>query len=240
METFFPEILDPQDKIRVTLTTAAFPFIDRNYAFALYKAMNSSIKIQVSCKNTTIISLGYPYDRFICTDRLSEYFDCIENCKQVKSTALLNLLPFSSFHSKPTKLRLMTNFVRFNRSSERIMENLHKECNRQCIKRSCRYSYCITRGRVGYPSQYDKLKSSVRINLADNPDSVIENLPQVKLLDCVIFILSTLGTWFGLVLVSCNPLMLYRKLCDKLCSHPNNNVIPIRHVKVTRVHHFRY
>ena len=36
------------------------------------------------------------------------------------------------------------------------------------------------------------------------------NFPQVPLLDFIIYVLSSLGTWFGLVIMSCNPIELIK------------------------------
>lgn len=236
-EFFIHQLLDLASKIRVTLSAAPFPYISKNYPFSLYKQINSTTKIQVSCQNLTMIHLGFPYDNYICSDNFSDFFECIETCKQEKSIAMLNMLPYSSFYTTPMNYKLMVTFVDKNRSSDEIMEGLYRDCDRKCIKRSCSYNYCITNGKADNPPD-DEPKSSVRVNMADHPDSLIENLPQIKLLDCIVFVLSTLGTWFGLVLISCNPLNVYFKMLEKFQIR-QNTVIPIRYVNVTRINHFR-
>lgn len=238
MESYLPKILREVEKVRVSLTTAFLPFIGRNYPYVIYKRPGSITKLQVSCQNNTMKYLGYPYDNFICSSNVSDYYDCMERCKESKSLAMLSMLPRTSFFTRPRNFKTVSNFVNWNRSSDEIMENIHDECDGSCIKRKCHFSYCLTRGKSDFPSLDLSVQSSIRVNLPDQPDMVIDEVPEIKLLDCIIFVLSTLGTWFGLVIISCNPLKLYRNFRQGFRPEPNN-VIAIRHVNVTRINNLQ-
>ena len=233
LETLLPDLLDDADKIRVTLTSAPLPYISRNYPLVVYKRAAVPVKLVITCELHTMIRLGFPYEPFECSEHLSEYFECLSKCKEKKSIVNLNMLPATSFYTKPRDYRLSSNFVFKNRSSDDMLNQWHTECEKECHRRSCHYSYCITKGQADYPLKTSNLQSSVRINLPNYPDLIIENIPQIGLLDCIIYVLSTLGTWFGIVLISCNPIHLYHKIFKP--KHSNNQKIAIKYVTVTNI-----
>lgn len=82
-----------------------------------------------------------------------------------------------------------------------------------CNMYPCVNTYCITVGHADSSVEVmgKKSGSTIRIESPSFPNAYIIYVPQVPLLDFIIYILSSLGTWFGLVIIQCNPIALIQR-----------------------------
>lgn len=139
--------------------------------------------------------------------------------------------------------------------NESIAQNIaqwYKKCYTSCPMLVCHYSYCLTSGHIGaaIPINGKVTNSSTfRVESPSTPDIYIEYHPNMKFLDLIIFILSSLGTWFGFVVISCNPvprIEIFQKRIIERVTHKRmrrrrmNNILLRRMVQRTTLDGFRF
>ena len=108
-----------------------------------------------------------------------------------------------------SSLKLVSGQMLDNVTISRQMNDWQVECHQNCPTYPCSVSYCLTSGYLGARSTFFS-RSNVRVETSTHPTSFVTSYPQVPLLDFIIYVLSSLGTWFGLVIVSCNPMNLIK------------------------------
>ena len=204
-------------KVRAIITNWKFPVLEHVYAPSFYKPSNQVRGFQMSCNNITARWLGYPYDKFICQKKGEiDYYQCRDTCLEQKMFAKYRRMPFTSFYPnsfEKSTLKLVSSTMLEDPSISRQMYNWWKECHNNCPTFPCSYSYCST---AGYSSKPDfaysgsNIGSTITVETSTHPNSFMTAFPQVPLLDFVIYVLSSLGTWFGFVIISCNPINLMK------------------------------
>lgn len=210
-------------KIRTTLSSDGMPYVGKNYDIAFYKELEQIKLFQISCDNYTLIKLGYPYDNFFCADNMTEYYDCINNCYEDLSLRMLGKLPFTSFYATPRNTKLITDAMTKDKRIAGMMTKWNEKCIKLCIRYPCIYSYCVTNGRSD-SSNYGT--SAIRVETSAHPNLIVINMPYIDLSNTLVYTLSTLGTWFGLVIIEYNPLtiiMFIRKKIFHKENIPNSN-----------------
>ena len=80
--------------------------------------------------------------------------------------------------------------------------------------KACEYDYCLTRSKSDEPDYQilKRIESVIKVETSGSPNLIINNIPHVDLLNAVIYIFSCLGTWFGFVIISFNPINIYKRL----------------------------
>ena len=161
--------------------------------------------------------LGHPYDAIypcIVNGSYFDYFKCVDNCLTNKTMEYFNRKPFHTFHTEPDDSKLISDSMITNETVQEFLAHWSKRCHIACPIQPCMYSYCITSGH----SKTTKVIvgsseiSFIRIESPPHPNIYIDYVPKLPFLDFFIFIFSSLGTWFGLVIISCNPVLLFKKL----------------------------
>ena len=202
--------LASSQKIRPMISKWRYPVMEMPYTTSYYKESKDNIRIQVSCNNISTKWLGYPYDDFICQskDDPVDYFQCRDSCIEKHSLETLDRLPYTSFYDSSYPLldrRLISETLLKNVTISKMVNSWFEKCHRSCPMFSCEHSYCLTTGHANQYS-YGAQGSTIRVEIASAPTNHMEIVPQVPFLDFIIYVLSSLGTWFGLVIISCNPI----------------------------------
>ena len=113
------------------------------------------------------------------------------------------------FTDRAEDLPLVSFTMLRDKEMSRKVNSITKVCTDRCPTRNCRSVYCITMARVtttsGLLQKHDQHKCTVRVETTGQPDVTVIYQPKLPILDFVIYILSSLGTWFGLVIIACNP-----------------------------------
>lgn len=180
-----------------------------------------------------IQSLGIPYSRFQCGSYNRQYIDCIRNCTYRRILARYGKIIFDH----PVELKMENDIIHSYGNAWKIfdqrfiaridildgeisktLDSINEICESKCNIRQCDTNYCLTTFST---VKYDNL--AFRVDLPSAPTIKIAVVPRVSLLDTIIYVFSTLGTWFGLVLIDCNPIILYRKLF-KIINHSESDV----------------
>ena len=198
-------------KIRFTITNGGYPYVSRVYSPAFYKAATERISAHIYCQNFTINTLGYPYDKFTCEKEDMEHFNCIDTCLNETYIKKLGRLPFTLFHDYPIQMNLVSPPMIRNQSISLLLNTIYETCKKSCPTFPCQYDYCITMGHANTGQDeivnktHVKEGSTIRVETTGQPNAFITYLPKLPLLDFIIYIMSSLGTWFGLVMISCYP-----------------------------------
>lgn len=216
-EVRLPGMLAKSRKIRPTITTYKYPYVENVYAPFYYKTPSEDVAIQLSCQNTTIHWLEYPYESFICQKDDEDFGLCLDDCLREVTIKTFDRLPFAPFYTSKRRnleMKFISNRMTSNRTVSLLMNKIYQQCSKQCPMKKCDYSYCIMIGHADTTIVLDGTDagSRIRVESPGFPFVSITYVPQVPLLDTIIYILSSLGTWFGLVIISCNPLVLYYKV----------------------------
>lgn len=203
-------------KIRVTLTQDGIPFISRYYALSFYKKSNTGQSLKLSCQKFKNSFLGYPYDAFLCAKDPKDFYHCMESCLSDFSMKTIKRQPFSSFYEYPEDSKLISEKMLKNATIKSFLDNWNNQCRKVCIRLPCEYSYCITSGHAETHIDVTVAVkgSAIRIQTPAAPMVTITYVPKLPFLDFFIYILSTFGTWFGLVIIQCNPMKLFKYSYD--------------------------
>ena len=215
-EIRFSGQLSESIKIRTTINDEGYPDISRKFAPGYHKKRGKDIAIMISCQNFTNYKLGYPYDRNYCQEGGENFFQCIYDCYENVTLKNIGRLPYTSFYDEPMDKKLISHSMLGNLTLSKLLQQWFENCEKSCVTRLCSYSYCSTVGHSDTPVNIDdsKLGSTIRVESPSSPDTNTTYIPFLPSLDFVIYILSTLGTWFGLVIISCNPVNFIHKVTD--------------------------
>lgn len=205
-------------KMRPTITGYNYPFISRLYASGYFKNSDEDMTLHISCQRFENSFLGYPYDKFVCEQHENGYYDCFDSCMKKFTMTTLDRLPYATFHTMPHDSKLISYSMLKNKTIRHLLTDWWKKCVIHCPMFSCSYSYCVT---IGYSDTHTRVKrtergSKIRVESPTHPNIYINYFPSVPLLDCIIYILSSLGTWFGLVIISCNPVSFISSVTNRI------------------------
>lgn len=131
-----------------------------------------------------------------------------------------NRKPFSPFHNKPENVKLISHRMIQNESTARTIAKWSKSCHNYCIERPCKYNYCITLG-MARVLQNMKRESYIRVESNPYPDIYINYVPSLPFLDFIIYVFSSLGTWFGFVIIKCNPISVFKRSYSSILDRMN-------------------
>lgn len=207
-------------KIRTIITHKDLPYKSRTYSLRFIKKKSTGIYLQLSCQNVTDTWLGYPYFNFIChTKHDMLWDDCVYYCMQKKSLKNFNRLPFDAFHGVPIDKKILSPTLMNMYNVSETWSLWRNQCASSCKIRKCHYSYCITTGHAYAMISDEGIEdhsSAIRVESASGPDISVHYYPQMYLLDFIIYIFSSMGTWFGLVIISCNPVTAFTHIAEKM------------------------
>ena len=188
------------------------------------------MSVNIYCQNYTIHTLGYPYDKYSCDSYPNQYFNCFANCIKEMTINKLKRVPYSVFIDEPLNLKMISYLMVQNKTFSKLISSISSKCKKQCPTHSCLYSYCMTMARTttSMDSVTKEKGSTIRVETTGQPNVFVNYHPSLPLLDFIIYILSSLGTWFGLVIISCDPFDFIHKFWQKLQGkqiRPKNEVI---------------
>ena len=215
-EIRYSNTLSASTKTRATLTHSGLPFIGRKYALSFYKKPDVGQSLKLSCQEFCHSLLGYPYDSFLCENHPDDFFHCMESCLSKLSMKTINRQPFSSFYEHPEDIKMISSEMLKNITIKSFLDDWNNQCEKVCIRLPCKYSYCIT---SGYAETHIDVAvavkgSAIRIRSPAAPNVKTTYVPSLPFLDFFIYIFSTFGTWFGLVIIRCNPMKLFKYSYD--------------------------
>ena len=239
---YFTGLLASFRKIRFTLTGSGFPFVSRSYSPSFYKTSVERISAHLFCQNFTITTLGYPYDPFTCEKYEMEHFNCIDTCLMNRTYNYFGRVPFTLFYDKPLNKKLLSVPMIQNRTASLALNRIYDTCKKSCPTFPCQYDFCITMGHANIARNEEPEKriigSAIRVESPGQPNAFINYIPKLPLLDFIIYVMSSLGTWFGLVIISCNPVGFIKQMITSTSSVVERRLIQRNRPKNIIIHHF--
>lgn len=207
-------------KLRVTLSDRDIPYTDSYYSLTFYKKSDEISSTSVSCQRFENIFLGYPYDRKPCpTDGDTyKYRKCVDICIIDKIFKYYNRLPAQTYNFKPEDLLMISDSMMKNKTLRYQYSSILDTCDTLCNVMVCQYSYCITSGQMKATKlkQDEEHVSNFKVLSSSYPNIYVIYVASLPFLDFIIYVFSSLGTWFGLVIISLNPIYLFKISRDKI------------------------
>lgn len=207
---YFGKLADAT-KIRPTLTLDQYPYLSNQYSPGYYLAKDEDSSLLISCSLFRNLFLGYPFDSFACSANISDYFLCFESCMKNMSMTHINRLPYSVHHREPIDAKLISRTLIKNDSVQEFLSDWSVKCRSSCPQRPCKYSYCLTSGHVDdviKGTDGHRMGSSIRVETTTFPDVDVSYLAFMTLLDLFTYVSSSFGIWFGMVIITLNPVKL--------------------------------
>lgn len=191
--------------IQLVVHSDPFPNFERFYT--RYKlTYGNGFNMLISYTKYSFAQLGYPFNDYAC-GTYEEYFNCSNSCMIKRSLESFQKVPHNIVHPNGNDHLHIT---------EKDVRKPGKDADLTAIISACKEE-CKVR-----PCSYDILKSSYVHDRDDNayitihcPESFFVSIafvPQFSHLDILVYILSALGTWFGIVVIQLNPIKLFNRL----------------------------
>lgn len=142
---------------------------------------------------------------------------CHKKCLIKNTTKELNKLPFNWIISpyEPDvrvnyDLKLLTTRDLANEQTDALFQSTYDECSKLCSKSRCfhtlYHTYEIDKETRGVHEDMQ-----IKINLPMYPDINVTYLAAFELKDYLVYVMSCLGTWFGVSFIHLNPLSIVRR-----------------------------
>lgn len=240
-EISFVGKLSNSSKIRPTIVSHGKVEYSRSYAPGFHKRPEEALFVQISCQNFTNQYIGYPYDSFVCARDDEDHQSCVDSCVENTTIKYLDRLPFTSSYHQPLKKKFISVSLINNDTISQSVSEWYAECETRCPMYACRYSICFTSGHseISLGKNIVKLGSSIQVDTPSYPDIHVEYVASLPFLELIIYMLSCLGTWFGLVIISCNPLKLIRKfygICEDRITRRRMRRVDRTEIFIRRMH----
>ena len=182
------------------ITNRGLPRLSMAYASKFHKQKNIDYSLHLTFQNISVIKLGYPYEFFTCTKSFGDRDHCIEDCRMKLALQEFNRVPFDQFYQEPIDEKLIGHQQLLNESCSQLLDDQWSRCLNMCMIGPFRYSFYITSGNIGF-----RERSVIEINTPSTPNMNIQFVARLSLTDVTIYILSSLGIWFGFVVINCDP-----------------------------------
>lgn len=185
-----------------------FPNFERFYTRHKHTGGNG-FNMLISYTKYSFTELGYPFDSYAC-GTYEEYFNCSNSCMIQHSLESFQKVPHNIVHPNGSDhLHIIEKDVR-KRGKDADLTRIISACKEECKIRPCSYDILTS----SFVKDEDN-NPYVTIYCPESFFVSIAFLPQVSHLDTLVYILSALGTWFGIVVIELDPIKLFK--CLKKC-----------------------
>lgn len=193
------------------ITKRALPRISMAYANKFHKQRDREYSLHLSNQNISVIKLGYPYIRWICESFPDERAECVKSCRTSKTLETFGVIPFDEFYEEHLNHRLVSHENLINQSMGHQMDDIYISCFEMCTMAPCTYGFYLTSGNIGFSK-----KSIFEINTPSAPTMFVTFVARITFMDVTIYILSSLGIWFGFVIIDYDPLIVATKVAASI------------------------
>ena len=167
-----------------------------------FKTFNISC-LYISGESTDINRLPAPHDTK-CTPGHDREI-CYESCLQ-KGFKQINRLPWSGFYTQAIDIKMLTALDLRNRTILKFAEQSFERCHSLCkLKVECLTKFSRTTVQDFRSHYYLSLFASM---LPSFPHISLYTVPHLTLIEYVVQVGSCFGIWFGLSIVSLNPIKI--------------------------------
>ena len=203
--------LNPLISSSIVAMFISSPFmIDRNgsYKYPLHSLPYMAYVVNYKTFNLTLFSLygesieikrlPLPYDTQ-CTPGHDQEF-CYESCIKHRLKAI-SRIPWSGFHKDSSSLKMLTALDLQNETISNYTSNSLEECLAFCKQKS----ECFTKFSRTTVVQHETRIFSIASVIPSLPHLLLQSVPSCNPVEYIIQVGSCFGMWFGLSIISFNP-----------------------------------
>ena len=193
------------------------PFISRLFAPVLLRTTNPGIESDVLFNYLTLTYswsvyqlLGYPYATKCIKGGGSAR--CIRNCFIDGYRDRLGKIPFTEIVFEDdnfTDFHHVTYSDLKNEDVWRVIEKIEEDCRRQCAASGCYHSIMTTIAEIKTIPSDEYI--AILVTLPQRETTSIVHEPRINLIEFLLMLLNSFGTWLGLSILSFNTFGRQRK-----------------------------
>ncbi|KAI1304240.1 hypothetical protein HDE_01908 [Halotydeus destructor] len=163
-----------------------------------------------------------PYDskcRDYVADGLGNAVGCINACMYKRSLEHLDRIWYASRSRYPIDKRPLSFLdVKHNGTKRAILKKLDRECKGKCQQTECNITWSLTRAIVAPFSK----GLTIQVMISVEASFAIDLQPKLMFGSYLIYLMSVFGSWFGLSVLSFNPIKLFSQVVPMVAkpSHP--------------------
>ena len=213
-------------------TTSVVPVVHQGYNslphFALMMARSvpsNGSDIRLSYQNIVTYSLQAPY-KTNC--RHYHRSACLSECVINRTLDTLNVFPYTCLIPELNNYNMSRPLFPHDLGNRTLMESYESiigECLHKCSHATCHYIQTITRiETVSKTTPFNT--TQVRVSIPTFPTIAIRYAARFGFLEYLIYIMSCVGTWLGISVLSLNPVPVLVWMLNKYRPNNRNNLKP--------------
>ena len=149
--------------------------------------------------------LGFPYDRFICSDHSED--ECMLDCVNGKTIEKYNRVSYDLDTTKAYDYKHMSITQVRDPETAKSLDGIISECTKMCNEIICDTDFTIT----SYETD-DNSAMEIVLYTPNAPDTLVKNYPSVDMLDLVVYVMGAIGAWFGFAFIQIDSMGIYSAL----------------------------
>ena len=204
-------------KLRLTDHPLLIHTISRYFASNIRKGPSNKYRedYKLSYTNLHVRRLGHPYDHgMLCDQEIDALYDCNKECINGHTVATYGRVSPEFIYEEPVDSRHLTGPHFRNLTFVEEYNEIQETCSRSCLRQSCKTRQTLATNDWLFKRVEDAEREiTVRVGQPSSPFVKIEYYPKDDFYDVFIYVMSTLGSWLGLVLIKLDPFIFYRKIC---------------------------
>ena len=180
----------------------SLPRTSKQYSDVIQLA-NPMLFFRVKYVKIFIRMLGYPYEKFTCSERKGEYGECMESCAMNQSISKFNKVLHDIDIFKRYDYKHISKIDSADPKISDKIYDIFSSCWNTCIKYNCKFDYAIT------SYHYDVQNGMVFLLESPSfPYLWIIFYPRLELLDLTVYVMGATGAWFGVTFINLNPISI--------------------------------
>ena len=214
---FISSVMDSNDNTD-PLHSRPFQIVTENF-----KTFNES-RFLVFGDSIEIKRLPSPYDTK-CTPGHDQEI-CYETCL-IDKFKTINRLPWSGFHREKLDMKMLSSIDLFNESILGYVSESFEDCHSLCKRKT----ECLTKFSKTTIEQYPGISLVISSMIPSLPQMSLSAVPFINLVEYIVQVGSCFGMWFGMSIISFDPVKWKVTLQNDSASKVVNN----RHKRLMRV-----
>ena len=130
--------------IKLIVHSSGLPDISKQYSAYTRLSKPNGTEFKIRYLRHFVHYIGYPYDRFTCSNADKLYHTCLEQCANSKAIAKFDKILHDINTKYPYDYRHISRKDVTNPSIAQDIDDILEACDQQCMQRSCDIDYTMT------------------------------------------------------------------------------------------------
>lgn len=130
---------------------------------------------------------------------------CVKQCTMKRAQLTFNKVPFNQIIVEPLNFKHISHWDTQNETLSRQLNMIEDFCRLKCPKWNCYVTHAITNHEIA-PSN----DLTISVFMSSLPSISIRNLIKIRFSEALIYVLSCLGTWYGVSILGLGSIVLKR------------------------------